>query len=145
MKIHLADFVSHKLRRVRDYQGSFNLDPEGIEEIEEMVENILDPDDSTTLEESLDEDEECEESENERKEMLADCMMAIRPALKDMSAKKRKKAVKDIAARYYGKGKKKKASSLDALSGKRRNSDRNGADLGKRIMAARTVLFPGLW
>ena len=118
-------------------------DPEGIEEIEEMVENILDPDDSTTLEESLDEDEECEEAENERKEMLADCMMAIRPALKDMSAKKRKKAVKDIAARYYGKGKKKKASSLDALSGKRRNSDRNSADLGKRIMAARNANYRG--
>jgi len=115
-------------------------EPEDIEEIEEMVESILDPDDATTLEEEdLEDDEECEDPESKRKEMLTDCVLAIRPVLKDISSKKRQKAVKDIAARYYGRGKKKKATSLDALSGKKRNKERNDADLGKRIMAARNA------
>lgn len=41
MKIHWADIFSPKPRRVRDYQGTFNLDPEGIEEFITVLDELL--------------------------------------------------------------------------------------------------------
>ncbi|MBQ4046657.1 MAG: hypothetical protein II627_09405, partial [Lachnospiraceae bacterium] len=41
MKIHWADIFSLKPRRVRDYQGTFNLDPEGIEEFSSVLDELL--------------------------------------------------------------------------------------------------------
>ena len=107
------------------------------EEVAEMIESILEPTVSTTLEEVEDEDEECgdpEENEalDERRRVLA----ALRPALAQLPREKRKRACRDMANRYC-RAKKRKHRNLDALAAKRSRAERNGAELGKRIMAAR--------
>ena len=107
------------------------------EEVAEMIESILEPTVSTTLEETEDEDEECgdpEENEalDERRRVLA----ALRPALAQLPREKRKRACRDMANRYC-RAKKRKHRNLDALAAKRSRADRNGTELGKRIMAAR--------
>ena len=113
------------------------------EEVAEMIESILEPTVSTTLEETEDEDEECgdpEENEalDERRRVLA----ALRPALAQLPREKRKRACRDMANRYC-RAKKRKHRNLDALTAKRSRTERNGAELGKRIMAARNPNYRG--
>ena len=112
----------------------------GAEAVEEIMENVLEnPEVSITLEEKNEEDEECDDPEAERKEALTDAMMAISPVLKGMTKKQRKKACADIASRYARRQKKRSRSNLDTLI-RERNIDRNGTELGKRIMAKRNAI-----
>ena len=97
------------------------------EEVAEILETILEPEVSTTLEEDEEETEDPEDPACTQDALRA-ALTAMRPALSRMSRKQRKKACADIAAR---------------LRAPRKGSDRtprgngNPMDLGKKIMASR--------
>ena len=110
------------------------------EEVAQIVETILEPAISTTLEEEVQEDEGCEDPdrpENAAGDALRAALMAVRPALAQMTPKQRRKASRDIATRLPYRSRNGKDSTFTS----RGKPPINYADLGKRIMEKRNPHF----
>ena len=112
-------------------------------EVAEIVEAILEPDVSTTLEEVVEGDEDPEDPEETcGNDALRAVLNAAAPRLAKMSRKQRRKAAADIAARV------KKARGMGsnrgydrAASAKFQKGSAAYAALGKRIMASRNANY----
>ncbi len=103
---------------------------EGAEEIAELVEAILEPDVSTTLED----EEECGEPDPYRSaDALGAALRSVRPALEKLTPRQRKEACRRIARRFP----RSSPNGADSCFASVRQSVSNPADLGKRIMASR--------
>ena len=109
------------------------------EEISEIVEEILDPVLSETLEEEPAGDECGEPEEASATDALRAALNAIRPALVRMPKKQRRKVAADIAARMQKRTGRKASdgSTYAALAAAARRKAAAGPDLGKMIMAKR--------
>ena len=110
------------------------------EAIAEMVEEILEPEISETLEEAS--GDECGPDPDEAKDTLRAVLTTFRPVLKKMSPGERRKACADISARL---GRTRRAGDgkiyAALASGRRPDTSRNLADLGRRIMESRNVNY----
>ena len=109
------------------------------QEVAEILETILEPEVSTTLEET-EGDEGCEDPDTIGKDALRAALTAVRPALQRMNQKQRKKACADIAARMRA-TRKGSDGKYAALARAARKPAANPMDLGKRIMAARNANY----
>ena len=110
------------------------------EEVAQIVETILEPAISTTLEEDVQEDEGCEDPDrpdDAAGDALRAALMAVRPALAQMTPKQRRKASRDIATRLPYRSRNGKDSTFTS----RGKPPINYADLGKRIMEKRNPHF----
>ena len=88
---------------------------------------------SVTLEDP-ESDEDPEESDKPcTSDQLGAALMAVRPALKNMTRKQRKKACADIAARL----RRRSPNGADSRYAMVKAAVKNDRDLGRRIMAAR--------
>ncbi len=106
------------------------------QEVAEILETILEPEVSTTLEEA-EADEDPEDPEQScTQDALRAALKAVRPALSRMSRKQRRQVCADIAARLKPQ-RKGSDSTYAALARAARRPAANPMDLGKRIMAAR--------
>jgi len=109
--------------------------PAAEEEVAEILESILEPAVSTTLEEG-EGDADPEDPENRERpcgDALKSALLAVRPALEKMSPRQRKKAARDIAARMP----RTSPNGKDSVYAARKKPPFDYADLGKRIMAKR--------
>ena len=114
-----------------------------VEELAELVQEIIDP----ASEVIGAEEDECEEQEPEvisTGDALRAALCAVGPALAKMPKKQRQRVCADIAARLNGKAGRQGADTgiYAALAAARRKPAGNPADLGKRIMAARSANRP---
>ena len=114
------------------------------EEVAEIVEAILEPDVSTTLEEVVEGDEDPEDPEETcGADALRAALNAAAPRLAKMSRKQRRKAAADIAARVQKTRRKGANRGYDRVTKPRPAKDSGNAynALGKRIMAARNANY----
>lgn len=110
------------------------------EELADIVESILEPSVSTTIGEETEEEADCGGVSNARAgdRAMRAALLAVRPALKKMSAASRREAVRTMAAEMRRGGDSAGADSLyAALSAARGKEAENPAELGRRIMASR--------
>ena len=112
--------------------------PGAEKEVTEILESILEPAVSTTLEEGeTDENpenpEDPENTDRPCRDTLTKVLMAVRPALEEMTPRQRKKAARDIAARMP----RTSPNGKDSVYAARYKPVMNYADLGRRIMAKR--------
>jgi len=113
--------------------------PGAEEEVAEILETILEPAVSTTLEESEgDEDpDDPETSGRSCGDALTAALLAVRPALAKMTPKQRRKACRDIAARMP----RTSPNGKDSVYAARKKPADDYAELGKRIMAKRNANY----
>ena len=111
------------------------------EEIAEIMESVLEPEASVTLEEGAGDD--CGEPDpDSADDALRAALMTIRPVLKRMSPGERRKACADMAARLRRTRRAGDGRIYSALAAARKPAAAaNLAGLGKRIMAARNVNY----
>ena len=97
--------------------------------LEETASGVLEPDVSG---------DECEDPENSliNADALRTALMAVRPSLARMKPRERRKACNNIAA-HFARQNAADSRKYAALLSSRKPAARNGADLGKRIMAKR--------
>ncbi len=107
-------------------------------EVGEVMESILAPAVSTTVEENGENDEECDDPEDAvAQDALRAALMAVRPVLSTMNRKQRRKVCADIASRLNHPRKGSDIGPYAALARLGQRRETNNRDLGKRIMAAR--------
>ena len=107
--------------------------PAAEQEIAELIESIVEPEASVTLEET-EADEDPEDPDKPcASDALSAALLAVRPALARMSRKQRRKVCADIAARF----RRRSPNGLDSLYAATKPVTGNYANLGQRIMAAR--------
>ena len=106
------------------------------EEVAEILETILEPEVSTTLEETEGDEDPADPEKTCSQDALRAALTAVRPALSRMNRKQRRKVCADIAARLKSQ-RKGSDSGYAALYGAARGRTGNPMDLGKRIMASR--------
>ena len=106
----------------------------GEEEIAELIETIVETGESVTLEEPEGDEDPEDPDKPCASDQLGAALMAVRPVLKNMTRKQRKKACADIAARLRRRSPNGADSRYALLKAAAARNDR---DLGRRIMAAR--------
>ena len=109
------------------------------EEIASMLEEIVEEEEpEVSLIPDADPEEEAEGECISSRDAIRAALNSVKPALKKMPAKQRRKVAKDIAARLYGKQKKKASTYVAMAAAKdRKKVPDDGAALGLRIMEKR--------
>ena len=133
----VAEIVEEAVEAAEAAEAETTADPEA-EEVAELVEAILNPEASVTLEDA-ESGEECGDPEPIGNDALRAALSTAGPALARMSREQRRKACADIAARVKAARRKGSNRGYDTASqGKgRKEPEVSYAALGKRIMAAR--------
>jgi len=111
------------------------------EEVAEVVESILDPETSTTIEETEGDEDPENPEETCGDDALRAALQTAAPVLARMSRKQRRKAAADIAARVKKYRRKAANSGYDAALRAKKNPDDAYAALGKRIMETRNANY----
>ncbi len=128
--------VEEVLETVEETAGEPALEA-AAEEVAAVVEEVLEETASGVLEPDPASDE-CEDPENSliNADALRTALMAVRPSLARMKPRERRKACNNIAA-HFARQNAADSRRYAALLSSRKPAARNGADLGKRIMAKR--------
>ena len=109
------------------------------EELAEMAEAIAESGASETLEEK---EEDCGDPDPDAaRDALRAALATFRPVLKRMTPRERRRACADIAAGMRAARAARGSDTYAALAAGRKAPAGNGADLGRRIMAARNVNY----